>query len=215
MHDQAGMRIVQTVAGIEHKTDPPLHCRVVVGAPDIQRYAIDAFDHHPGALVGIDTAVQQARNARMLKPRNGLPFLLEQADAVLAQRTEDFQGGILFERAVGATHGIDLAHAAPADQAGDLPGAQTGAGRQTGAARSGVAAVAGQGGGEKTLGRFQTGNQRYRLVQQGLVIARKAARQVTAASRFNFQKTVDKGVEPGPGHDGQSRKTGKVWFCLQ
>ena len=85
-------------------------------APRIDRLTLDELHRHEGPPVGRETAIDQARDARVLEAGEQTPLPVEEIGARGCLGAEQLERDALFEARVAAVGGVDFAHATSPDQ---------------------------------------------------------------------------------------------------
>lgn len=96
-------------------------------AVGVDGLAVDAFHDHPCIAVGGESTVEDFRETGMVEVGEDLAFGAEAGAVGGGAAGDEFEGAGLLEAAIDAGDGVDAAHAAAAEDAGDLPGAEAGA----------------------------------------------------------------------------------------
>ena len=124
VHQQVAVGVDHGVGQLQEQPQPPLQRQPTHGLVD--RAAVHVLQHEVGQSVVAGAGVQQARDVRVAQPRQGLALQGEapQHRGAVHAALEQLHGGAAVVLAVGPAHLEDLAHAAAADGADDLPGTQ-------------------------------------------------------------------------------------------
>ncbi len=130
VHDQVGVRVADRVADLQEQLHARGHARPARAAPVGDRFAFHVFQREVGLVVAADAGVEQARDVRVLQPREDLALAGEaQAQVGIGQaRAQQLQRDPPLVQAVRAPRQPDLAHAAFAEHAFEFVRADGGAG---------------------------------------------------------------------------------------
>ena len=119
MHDQVGVRVADRLADLQEQVQPLVEVERARVAPVGDRFALDVLQRQVGLVVAADAGIEQARDVRMLQPRQDLPFAGEaQAQVRIGEAgAQQFQRDAALVEPVVAARQPDLAHAAFAEHA--------------------------------------------------------------------------------------------------
>jgi hypothetical protein len=123
VNDQVLVGVAHRLADLHHQLEPPLDGELVLVAVADQRLALDQLHGEVRQPVGGHAALEQSRDARMLEQRQDPALLEEAAEHSRRGPLDQLDRGPLLELPVGPLAEIHGAHAAPAEQPDDPPGA--------------------------------------------------------------------------------------------
>ena len=130
MDDEVAMRVRDRVADLEEQCETRAEIRVPGVAVVGDHLPFDVLHHGVRSAIRCHAAVEQACDAGMIEPREDLALGVEAIDQLRRFAAGELERGTLLELPVGARGLVDLAHAAPADEAHDAPGAEACVGLQ-------------------------------------------------------------------------------------
>ncbi|HEY0178894.1 MAG TPA: hypothetical protein VGC30_04575 [Dokdonella sp.] len=119
--DQVAVRIGDGLADLSEQRESFGERRAPFVAVVAQRTSFDEFHHRVRTALRRRAAVEQARDARMVEPREDVALGMEAAALAVGLAAQQLQRDAMLERAVGALRRVHLAHAAAADQRADAP----------------------------------------------------------------------------------------------
>ena len=179
MDDEVAMRVGHRVADLREQFETLVQRSVARVAVVEQRNAVDVLHHRVRTAIRRHAAVEQARDAGMIQPRENLPLGVEArllADRLEAQQLER---AALAEPGFVAQRRVDLAHATAPDQPLDAPGAEACVRSERRRDRRGVSGIRDRRRVEHALRRV--GAQQFRDFAMQLRVVAAGARQPFAA----------------------------------
>jgi len=145
MHDEVLVREVDGAEDDAKKLDALADGELARGAVLVDGLAFDVLGDEVGnAVIGL-AGVEQLDDGGVIEDGEGLALVLEAAEDVVVKETgaNELEGDTLAEFAIGALGEVDGAHAAAADLAKDLVGADAAAEHGVGGERGRVEEAAG------------------------------------------------------------------------
>ena len=132
MHHQVFVRVRDRLACRDEQAHTLSHRQAEPVAVAVDALTVHVLQHQVALARFGDARVEQARDVRVVQPAQQLAFAGEAClrAGIADGQPHQLDGGQAVVQAIGAPRQPDLAHAAAADQAVDLPGAQPTAGQR-------------------------------------------------------------------------------------
>ncbi len=191
MHHQVAVRVGDRFADMAEELEPFLQRRSVLRAVLGDGAPLDELHHHVGAAVGSDAAVVQARDARMLQPRQDLALGLKTLELGARFLLQQLDRGALLEVSLGPRGLVDVTHAAAPDPARDPPRPQAHADCDLFVAGLGRGA---RGFREETLGGLHCAQQAFHLPTNCRIADLAAAQARPPACLRKIQQLIEQGL---------------------
>ena len=121
MDHQVAMSEGDRVAGDQQQAEAILDRERALLREEVDGHAVDPLHHQVGTAVGQRSAVDHASDGRVLEPRENAALAPEAIEQVLGVEAaaHDLDRDLLLEGAVVALAGIDVGHAAAAEEPDD------------------------------------------------------------------------------------------------